>query len=426
MEEKISFKEKRIRKITSFYYSRQDVQDCIFEFCKNREVVPRYFEGFGKRPDSFQYKSDIFELVKKGATSFHCSEEKWKDPLQLSTDLSKEKMNTLREGWDLLIDIDSKYIDYSKISAQIIINMLNFYGIKNVGIKFSGSKGFHIIVPWKAFPKEINGIRTADMFPEWPRIITKFITETTEKELIKKITELTNDNKYIKNFQASQDVSPDIILVSPRHLFRAPYSLHEKTSLASVVVSSEKIRDFELSDANPLKAEVKNFIPNSKEGEASKLLIEALDWHKENFSEEEAEEKKEFRTFETIKLENLSDTYFPPSIKKILEGLEDGRKRGLFILINLFRSLGMEKNEVEKRIYGWNKKNPIPLKEGYISTQITWAYRKKPVLPPNFNKDYYKGIGVIPNEEEIRLKNPVSYVLRKFGNKKSKDKKKEK
>ena len=70
MEEQ-SINEKRIRSLTNLYYSRPDIQKAIFEFSKNRETIPRYFEGFGKRPDSLQYKGDIFELVKKGATSFH-------------------------------------------------------------------------------------------------------------------------------------------------------------------------------------------------------------------------------------------------------------------------------------------------------------------------------------------------------------------
>ena len=74
IEKSQSINEKRIRKITQLYYSRKDVQKAIFEFSKNREICPRYFEGFGKRPDSFQYIRDIFELVKKGATSFHGSE----------------------------------------------------------------------------------------------------------------------------------------------------------------------------------------------------------------------------------------------------------------------------------------------------------------------------------------------------------------
>ena len=73
----LDFKEQRIRGLTQLYYSKQEVQKAIFEFSRHKEVCPRYFEGFGKRPDVLQYPGDIFELVKKGATSFHCSEEIW-------------------------------------------------------------------------------------------------------------------------------------------------------------------------------------------------------------------------------------------------------------------------------------------------------------------------------------------------------------
>ena len=149
-----SHKEQRIRKITHLYYSREDIQQAMFDFSKDREVAPSYMmESFGKRPDSLQYKGDIFEMVKKGATSFHCSEELWQDPLKLETGMSEKQLNELRIGWDLILDIDSQYIDYSKVAAELIIAILNFHGLKNVGIKFLGSKGFHILIPFKAFPK---------------------------------------------------------------------------------------------------------------------------------------------------------------------------------------------------------------------------------------------------------------------------------
>ena len=184
-------KEQRIRKLTNLYYSRPDVQKAIFAFSSNREVVPRYFEGFGKRPDSLQYPGDVFELVKKGATSLHCSQELWQEPLSLVTGMNEKQLNELRTGWDLILDIDSKYLDYSKILAELIVRVLKFYGVKNIGIKFSGSKGFHIIIPCKAFPKEINGVKTSEMFPVWPRILTQFIMDATKKELIEKVTLLT-------------------------------------------------------------------------------------------------------------------------------------------------------------------------------------------------------------------------------------------
>ncbi|GAI54180.1 unnamed protein product, partial [marine sediment metagenome] len=57
-------------------------------------------------------------------------------------------------------------------------------------------------------------------------------------------------------FEAGE-VMPDLILVSPRHLFRAPYSLHEKTALASVVLKPEEIKNFQPTDADPLKAKVR-------------------------------------------------------------------------------------------------------------------------------------------------------------------------
>ncbi len=417
------FKEQRTRKITHLYYSRKDVQDTIFEFSKNREITPRYFEGFGKRPDSLQYRGDIFELVRKGATSFHCSEELWEDPLKIVTGMNEGQLNEIRIGWDLLIDIDSKYIDYSKISAEIIIEMLRFHGVKNIGVKFSGNKGFHIIIPWKAFPKEINNVQTKNMFPEWPRIITKYIIHATKKRLIEKITEISKPNKYVKDFQAHKEVMPDIILVSPRHLFRMPYSLHEKTALASVVLNPEEISNFQLKDADPLKAKIRDFMPDAKEGEASELLREALDWYKEH--KPVSEETKTF-DYKPIKLSNLSEANFSPCIQKILQGIEDGRKRAVFALINLFRSIGMDRDELEKRIYEWNKKNKVPLQDGYIKSQISWAYRRKPVMPSNC-REFYQGIGVCQPDDFCKLiKNPVNYIIRKSFQESKRIKEKEK
>ncbi|MDO8528491.1 MAG: hypothetical protein Q7S06_01205 [Nanoarchaeota archaeon] len=409
MEEK-SIKEERVRSITHLYYSNPEVQRTMFEFSKNREICPRYFEGFGKRPDSLQYQGDVFELVKKGATSFHCSEELWGDALKLSTGMKPKELDDLRIGWDLLIDIDSKYIDYSKIAAQLIIKILKFHGVENIGIKFSGSKGFHIIIPWKAFPQRANETKTSSMFPEWPRVIVQYLNEQIKEQLIETISEFERPNKYIKDFSVSEQVIPDLVLVSSRHLFRMPYSLHEKTALASVVLSPEEIENFQLIDASPLKIKIKNFMPDAKENEAKELLVQSLDWHRENFS---AEEKKgAVSDFKPLNIK-ISDNIFPPSIKKILEGIKDGKKRALFVLINFFRSIGMEKDELEKRIYEWNKKNEEPLREGYIKAQLFWSYKNKIVLPPNYDKDYYKGIGIIPTEEELRYKNPVNYTAKK-------------
>jgi len=487
-------KEKRVKKIARTYYSRKDVQEAIFKFCQKRETIPRYIENFGKRPDTLQYPSDIAQQVKKGATSFHCSEEIWSNPLELSTDLKEEDLNNLRDGWDLLIDIDCKWFDYSKKAAQAIIEVLKNHSIKNFSIKFSGSKGFHILIPWRAFPQEVGGKATKDLFPELPRKIVSYIKYEAEKILLSllpedfysqfkninirqgikcgKCREIATSYKKIrfycpnckreelkkslkgskfkrklkcpdcsyfyevedlgefyecKNCRINSEENPenfskqkeidlfelmglDLVLVSPRHLFRAPYSLHEKTCLASIVLDEEEIENFQPKLADPLRVKIKNFYPEAEKEEARELLISALDWYESREKKKEPDKK---RVYEEIKIDK-SKIIMPPCISNILKGLKDGKKRALFILLNYFKSLGLNFDEIENRIKEWNKKNEKPLRQGYIQSQITWHKKQKKVLPPNCDKTHYKDIGVCePDELCGKIKNPVNYTVRK-------------
>jgi len=477
-------KESKIKLVYLGYYSRKEIKKTIFEFCKKRETIPKYYDFFGKRPDRLEYEDDVYNLAKKGATSFHCSQELWGNPLNIKTE---KNLNELREGWDFLIDIDSKYFDYAKISAKIIINALKFHGIRNFGIKFSGSKGFHIIIPWKAFPEEYDGVKTKNMFPEWPRIIAKYLQEefikknlesyieknakedspkeifylpTNEKALegffyefvcekcktkitsffdkktkkrvfkcsvckglIKKIKEekiyFSPDKKFnsIKNKEMfkekinnQKDLNcVDLVLVAPRHLFRTPYSLHEKTSLCSCVLEEKDLENFSPNDAKPENIKIKNFYPIVTEEEAKKLLINALDWEKRK-------EKKDYTLKEKKEIDlsgiKIDESYFPPTILKILQGIkEDGRKRALTILLSFFVSLNLSKEYIEEKINEWNKKNYQPLKEGYINSQISWFLKNKR-LPPNYDRSIYKELGVL--EETEGFKNPINYTISKI------------
>jgi hypothetical protein len=409
------------------YYSRKDVQQEIYNFCKNREVVPRYGEGFGKRPDTLEYPSDILQHVKNGATSFHCSEELWKNPLEISTDMQKEQLDEQREGWDLLIDIDSKYLDYSKIMARLIIEALEFHNVKNIGIKFSGNKGFHLIVPGRAFPKQANGLETQTMFPEWARIISLYLHDFVKPKLIEKISNLNSKEihsgsaKYIKGDEkvgdAIEKVAPDIVLVSSRHLFRCPYSLHEKTALASIVIDKHEIENFKPSDADPLKVKVRQYMPEARENEARELLIQALDWYKEKTQKQETRkgfEGKDGQKNHKFDKEIIIDhakIIMPPCVQAILKGLKDGKKRALFILINYLRFLNFSEQEVIEKIEEWNKKNNPILKQGYINGQISYAFKHKKIMPPNCEK-HYKDIGVCsPDRLCEKIKNPLNYTI---------------
>ncbi len=492
----MSIKEQRIRKIAPSYYARQDIRKSILDFSKNRECVPRYFEGFGKRPDVLNYESDILELAKKGATSFHCSEELWQDPLEIVTGMNEKEFNDLRIGWDLLLDIDSKYFDYSKVYSEILVQVLKENGVNNIGVKFSGSKGMHIIVPWKAFPKEFSGKQTKDMFPEWPRLICRYLGEQIASRLKDRILDLEDSNKtdskidlldiyctkcgnvadkkFLIYFQCpgcktqmqgvhdifdrkrkircpncskiveelrreefylcptcskdskkdpslfkekvkTQHIDADMVLVAPRHLFRMPYSLHEKTGLASVVIDKNKINDFELKDADPLKIKPIPFLPESKPEEAKTLLLHALEYRPPEIQNIDTPPAKSYgkKQFNEVIIDNLTPDLYPPSIKEILNGVSsDGRKRALFILLSFFKSLKIEDQEIRKIINEWNKKNYEPLKSGYINAQFSWYNKNSIKLPPNYDKHYYRDIGINPTKEELDSKNPVSYVIK--------------
>jgi len=491
------------------HYARKDIQQAMFEFCKHRESVANFNNKFfAKRPDTFDYPSDIVNAARQGATSFHCSEELWQNPLDINTDMTPEQYNEIKIGWDFLVDIDSPFLDYGKIAARLIIKELESHGIKNFGVKFSGGKGFHIIIPFKAFPEELNGELTKDHFPEWPRLIAGYIFSRIKQPMNKEILSLTSREKLkekgelvsehlcpkcgnptikkkiwkyrcpdikckselegftkkrvamlcpscnakmnivnerevdfcesckistakleakssyggeirknkIEEFKVEDTIkstedSVDVILVSSRHLFRAPYSLHEKTAFASIVLDKDQIENFKPSDADPLKiTKTKSFMPNCEPGEARELLLESLSWGKDNAPKEKPK-KYEGKGIDMQGL-TVTESMYPPVIQKILKGIpQDGRKRALGLLLSFFTSLEFPIDFIEEKIEEWNNKNYQPLKQGYIKSQIAWSIKNKR-LPPNYDKPIYKEFG-IRSPPEPGMKNPINYTIKR-------------
>src|SRR3989344_3215288 len=157
------------------HYKRADVQEEIIANSKDREVAAKFNDNFAKRPDILRHPSDVLELAKQGATSFHASEELWKNALQLDTSMKRQELDNLRVGWDLLIDIDCMVFDYSKIAAELVISALKFHKVRSISCKFSGNKGFHIGVPFEAFPEKVKNEEIKNLFPDTPKKIALYI-----------------------------------------------------------------------------------------------------------------------------------------------------------------------------------------------------------------------------------------------------------
>lgn len=329
---------------TILYYKNQNISKLISLSCKNREVGVKYLEGyFGKRPEIIENPADVLEFSKNRSSSFHISEEIWSNPLAISTGQKQSELDELRIGWDLIIDIDFPVWDITKLIANEIIIALKKHGVKSITIKFSGNKGFHIGVPFKAFPDSVHGKDTKLLFPEGVKRINaylvhyidkletgfefsqkilanpefqKYASENEGKKLIYEVckkcgTRVTGKDEKKVTFQCSscgneisdgdgpykicpvcsrimkrvevvyEKICPkcssreaikkvnlliDEILVSSRHLYRCPYSLHEKSGLVSLPINPDDVLSFKRESAEPKKVlELIDFILKNKE-----------------------------------------------------------------------------------------------------------------------------------------------------------------
>ena len=406
------------------HYKREDIQAEIIENAHDREVAIKFGDkGFGKRPDILKYPKDILELAKQGATSFHASEELWKNPLQLDPMMKKKDIDDLRIGWDLVLDIDCKFLEYSKITADLLIKALQFNGIGSISCKFSGGTGFHIGVPFESFPSMVHDRETRLWFPDGARAIALYLKEMVKSPLTEKLLKEESTEKIIKKtgkkfneiikngvFDPFSIIGIDTILISSRHLYRMPYSFNEKSGLVSVPINPGKVLDFrkEIAIAENVRVSKYRFLDkkNIIKNEAKKLLVQAFDFNLKQ--EVKSESNKEYEMLE----EAIPEDFFPPCIKLILNGVTDGRKRSLFILANFLTSVGWGYDQIEKRLDEWNKKNPEPLREVLIKGQLRYHKQKgKNILPPNCSGSmYYKDFRVcVPDNLCQRIKNPVNY-----------------
>ena len=424
------------------FYKRKDIQEAIVEHAGNKEIGIRYGESFGKRPDILTYPKEVLELALKGATSFHCSEELWDNPMDLSGTTGKKELDGLRKGWDLVLDIDCKFIDYSKICADLIVKFLKKCEVKDACVKFSGNKGFHIGVPFESFPSQISNVATKLLFPEAAKKIAAYVKENIKEELGKRILAFENNdfgkvkekveleageiigyekNSYgdkVAKLSVDKFLEIDTVLISSRHLYRMPYSLHEKSGLVSLPIDPDKVMEFQREMAHPDKILMPmfTFLNRQVGGNSARLLLtRALDFEAEMVQVKEEKERmvKERREEEFKVTSPIREEFFPPCMKLMLNGMEDGKKRAVFCFSGFLGKLGWNKAEIEEYLRTWNKeKNQAPLRENYLQGQLH-SFNPGEKLPPNCdNESYYKGLGVChPDSLCAHIKNPVNYAI---------------
>lgn len=401
------------------YYSNPLVIEQLVSHAKDREVAGALFTGnYEKRPNIIQYPDDVIQMAKNGVTSFHLSVERWTYPMQLI----KKDYHSLRKGWDLIIDMDSKLsIEESKITASLICDLLKKYSIRNHTIKFSGNRGFHICLPWEMFPDEVDYQQLSKRYPQAPRIIASFIKKEIASRLMKELIKKKGAKELIDLLGEKPEKMNPFYFVDVennwgnRHMFRAPFSLNEKTWLVSLPFDPKHIDKFSKPDAKPDRAlafleKEKHTFFRGEENEALALLTDAFDWHASIKKEPEKKKKKYIFTEKQV-----PESQFPPCMKIILAGLDDGKKRSIFTIINFLRMMNWPWKEIEERVFEWNNKNRPPLQTNLLIAGLRAAERNQ-LNPANcFNETFYTSFGVCkPDSNCKKIKNPIAYPLKKM------------
>lgn len=431
------------------YYSRTDVQKAIIDVARDREIVAVYSDGrFGKRPDILQYGEDILQSVRSNAVSFHGSVERWKQPMALDAGMTKAQLDNNRAGWDILIDIDVPDFEIAKTTATELINALREHGISSssISLKFTGGKSFHMGVPFEALPTKIDMRPTVLQYPSAMEKIQQYLKSYTTEALrdallrVAAPSELAESvGKKMQDIISEEGIEPykivNMDIFGSRHMFRLPYSLHEKSMYVSLPIDPAAIQRFKKEDAHPdkfKKVELVFLDRGVGSEEARLLVIQAFDWAAKNMKEKE--EKLPTGRQRKGPLRRISEDNFPPCIKSVFNGVADGRKRSVFVLINFLQNMGWGPEEIEKRLNEWNEKNYPPLRANYIRSQLRWHIQQsRDLLPPNCDNDQFycqynvckpdmicvEGSRVEPQDIQpcghgITIKNPVNYAFRKL------------
>ena len=323
-------------------------------------------------------------------------------------------------------------LDYiSKTYIKVESNRVIFAGKFKIGIdKLSNVTGENIDrltywycesckkrLQWKGKEREELIIKSDDV--DFATVAT--IQNLSKKSFFKVKPCDCVDNRYVRLLDTRAILNVDTLLVSSRHLYRMPYSFHEKSQLVSIPIDSEKILEFDKEDAKPENVQVKHpFLDRAvKSSEAEKLWQATFDFQaaSDEFKKDEIRKKYEQKQKAySLPEKAIGEEHFPPCIKLILNGLEDGRKRAVFVLINFLASCGWDYDMIEQRLKEWNEKNHEPLRQQYLVGQLRYARQGKEIKPPPNcdNLGYYKGFNVCRPEELCeQIKNPLQYAKRR-------------
>jgi len=281
-------------------YLSDDFLDTIEPWLFGREL---WFGIGSHRP----LKADSVEEFKKVVNGLHLhdsfpffmSVESFSDP----TLLEREDPNHIRVSWDFFLDLDcDEEFDAARKAAYKAKQVLEKFNIENYILKFSGRRGFHLLIPGLSLDIFQPGeFRLA--YPKLAVMLARFFEAVIYEPKVK----------------------VDLSVYKPRQLMRAPYSWHEKTGLLSIPLDDPL--KFKLEDAKPENTKIHSLYIKGDVGEARKLLEAVRDW-----IEDQGEEEPGLKILSYGKIKQDARGY--GWVERLLEHpVDDGRHRILWLIV---------------------------------------------------------------------------------------------
>ena len=233
------------------FYLRDDFLSVIEPWLWMREI---WFPGtYAPRPLKADGADEFKMLVEKYGVNepfgLFISVETFRDPFKVGV----ERPESLRVGWDFFLDLDAEDFEDAKRAACKAVKALAMFDVESFLLKFSGRRGFHLIIPSLSL----------DIFaPGEFRLAYPMLAEMLARWFAAVINE--------------PNVKVDPSVYKPRQMMRAPYSVHERTGLVSIPVE-DPLR-FRAEEAKIEHVKIYELPLKGRVGEAGALLESVREW----------------------------------------------------------------------------------------------------------------------------------------------------
>lgn len=246
------------------------------------------------------------------------------------------------------LDIDDLEHDFEKLRRDVLLlcrRLKTLFNLTddNIQLYFSGSKGFHIIVPHTIF-----GIKPCkDLNDKYKLVALELKSYTITK-------------------------SVDTRIYDSKRLFREPNTVNTKTNLYKVPISLDQIREISYEDLIAYASEPKDMITvnakhNPKSEEAFNQLIESI------------KERQKKTVNHKIARQMLENKELLPCVKYILQNgaQKGGRNNTTMALASaLYQRQPDNRDEVLDIMKSWNStKLDDPLDDRELENTVLSAYR---------------------------------------------------